>query len=113
MSLFKSVDADKDGIVNEEQLRYLIQEMKIIPAQFSNSNDKLEEEIGKLLVLIDPHKTQKVTFSELVTFLTLTEFNEDNRNNDLGGIGNLGQEELLKSNRDSERQDISENTLLV
>lgn len=76
VTLFKSSDTNKDGIINEEQFKYLIREMKIIPQQVSEDEEKLEEEIEKLLVLIDPHKTQQITFSELVTFLTLTEFNQ-------------------------------------
>jgi hypothetical protein len=103
------VDGDKDGIINEEQLRYLIQEMKIIPVHFNDSNDKLEEEIEKLLILIDPHKTQKITFSELVTFLTLTEFKGENINKDLGEVANPEQEDLLRSHRNTERQEKSEN----
>jgi Ca2+-binding EF-hand superfamily protein len=107
--LFKSVDGYKDGIINEEQLRYLIQEMKIIPVHFNDSNDKLEEEIEKLLILIDPHKTQKITFSELVTFLTLTELKGENINKDLREVVNPEQDDLLRSHRNTERQEKSEN----
>jgi hypothetical protein len=76
VTLFKSADTDKDGIINEEKFKYLIREMKLIPQRVANDEEKLEEEIEKLLVTIDPHKTQQITFSELVTFLTLTEFNQ-------------------------------------
>lgn len=77
VTLFKSSDTNKDGIINDEQFKYLIKEMKIIPQNISENEEKLDEEIEKkFLVLIDPHKTQQITFSELVTFLTLTEFNQ-------------------------------------
>lgn len=83
VSLFKSADLDKDGIINEDQFRYLIREMKIIPPNIASTDEKLEEEIDRLLMMLDPHKTQQITFSELVTFLTLTEFNEASANKDL------------------------------
>lgn len=83
VSLFKTADSDKDGIINENQFKYLIREMNIIPVGLSKDERMLEEEINKLLVMIDPHKTQQITFSELVTFLTLTEFNEEGQNKDL------------------------------
>lgn len=83
VSLFKTADSDKDGIINENQFKYLIREMNIIPVGLSKDEHMLEEEINKLLVMIDPHKTQQITFSELVTFLTLTEFNEEGQNKDL------------------------------
>lgn len=98
VTLFKSVDTDKDGIINEQQFKFLIKQMKIIPASV-NSEDALEEEIEKLLMLIDPHKTQQITFSELVTFLTLTESNVVEPNKDLNlshgqdAEGNMGDEE--------------------
>lgn len=87
VSLFKSADLDKDGIINEDQFRYLIREMKIIPPTVATSEEKLEEEIDRLLMMLDPHKTQQITFSELVTFLTLTEFNEASANKDLNLSG--------------------------
>lgn len=83
VALFKSADKDKDGIINESQFRYLIRQMKIIPPSISDCEQKTEEEIDRLLVIIDPHKTQQITFSELVTFLTMTEFSPDDKNKDL------------------------------
>mmetsp|Transcript_31949 Transcript_31949/g.28309 ORF Transcript_31949/g.28309 Transcript_31949/m.28309 type:complete len:128 (+) Transcript_31949:155-538(+) len=83
VSLFKTADTDKDGIINEDQFKYLLKEMNIIPPGIANDEEKLEEEIEKLLVMIDPHKTQQITFSEIVTFLTLTEFNDVGVNKDL------------------------------
>lgn len=93
VSLFKSVDSDNDGIINEIQFKDLIREMKIIP----NTNDQGEAEIEKLLIMIDPHKTQQITFSELVTFLTLTELNDSNPNKDLGVNNEEMTSNLLES----------------
>ena len=92
LTLFKSVDTDNDGIISEDQFKSLIREMKIIP---NTSNH--EKEIEKLLVMIDPHKTQQITFSELVTFLTLTELNDPTPNKDLNGAHEEGNSNLLDS----------------
>jgi Ca2+-binding EF-hand superfamily protein len=93
VTLFKTVDSDNDGIINEEQFKALIREMKIIP----NTDEQGEIEIEKLLIMIDPHKTQQITFSELVTFLTLTELNDSTPNRDLGGATEEATSNLLES----------------
>lgn len=96
VSLFKSADTDRDGIINEDQFKYLIKEMKLIPEAMADSEERLEAEINRLLVLIDPHKTQQITFSEVVTFLTLTEFNDIVPNKD------INPSEGLRSQHESE-----------
>ena len=93
VSLFKSVDSNRDGIISEDQFKSLIREMKIIP----NSDEQGEMDIEKLLIMIDPHKTQQITFSELVTFLTLTELNDSTPNRDLGGQTEENTSNLLES----------------
>ena len=93
VSLFKSVDSNRDGIISEDQFKSLIREMKIIP----NSDEQGEMDIEKLLIMIDPHKTQQITFSELVTFLTLTELNDSTPNRDLDGQTEENTSNLLES----------------
>jgi len=106
VTLFKLDDSDKDGIINEDQFRHLIRAMKIIPPNLADSEENLEREIEKLLVLIDPHKTQQVTFSELVAFLTITEFNEGSSNKDLLPIDNTDQ---TNSFGEDKNKDLEEN----
>jgi Ca2+-binding EF-hand superfamily protein len=55
--VFKNVDTDSNGIINEPEFRELVQSMEVI-------ND--EEEINYLLQMIDPFNNQQMTFSELV-----------------------------------------------
>ena len=44
--IFKEVDADNNGVINEEEFRELIDKMEVI--------DK-EEELGYLLQMVDPY----------------------------------------------------------
>jgi Ca2+-binding EF-hand superfamily protein len=55
--MFKQVDGDHNGVINEVEFRDLLVMMKTI--------DK-DEEINYLLQLIDPYNTQQMTFSEVV-----------------------------------------------
>lgn len=55
--LFKTVDSDNNGVINEEEFRDLIAQMDVI------HND---EEVNYLLTVIDPYNNQQMTFSELV-----------------------------------------------
>eukprot|EP00760_Papus_ankaliazontas_P014641 PhM_4_TR16122/c8_g1_i1/m.101359 len=59
--LFRQVDGDRNGIINEFEFRNLVRMMD--PA-------KSDEEVGALLDLIDPHNNQLINFSECVTFLS-------------------------------------------
>lgn len=55
--VFKNVDTDSNGIINEPEFRELVQSMEVITD---------EEEINYLLQMIDPFNNQQMTFSELV-----------------------------------------------
>lgn len=57
IAVFKSIDADNNGVINEAEFRELVQSMEVI-------ND--EEEVNYLLQMIDPFNNQQMTFSELV-----------------------------------------------
>eukprot|EP01022_Parablepharisma_sp_SALTPOND_P007334 TRINITY_DN129_c4_g1_i1.p6 TRINITY_DN129_c4_g1~~TRINITY_DN129_c4_g1_i1.p6 ORF type:complete len:283 (+),score=36.44 TRINITY_DN129_c4_g1_i1:5915-6763(+) len=51
--LFKKVDSDKNGIVNQEELKGMLSQMKV---------NKVN--MDKIVKAVDPHDTQQITFSE-------------------------------------------------
>ena len=55
--IFKTIDTDNNGVINEEEFRDLIAGMEVI---------QNEDEINYLLQVIDPYNNQQMTFSELV-----------------------------------------------
>lgn len=55
--IFKSIDTDNNGVINEDEFRDLISSMDVI---------QNEEEVNYLLQVIDPYNNQQMTFSELV-----------------------------------------------
>ena len=57
IDVFKSIDSDNNGIINESEFRELVQSMDVISD---------EEEVNYLLQMIDPFNNQQMTFSELV-----------------------------------------------
>ena len=75
VELFKSVDTNKDGIINEEQFTELVQKMKIF------KEDEIENKIFQFLEKIDPFDNQKFTFSECVSFFS----GELIKDNDING----------------------------
>ena len=75
VKLFKSVDTNKDGSINEEEFGELIQRMKIF------KEDEVENKIFIYLEKIDPFDNQKITFSECVSFFS----GEIIKDNDVNG----------------------------
>jgi len=76
VKLFQSVDLDRDGILNEEEFRNLIQNMNIF------KEEEIEGRIFYFLERIDPFDNQKITFSECISFFA-SEYileNDDNKN---------------------------------
>jgi len=59
--LYKEVDGDNNGIINEDEFRELLSKMLVI---------EREEEVQYLLQLVDPYNNQKMTFSEVVHLLS-------------------------------------------
>jgi len=64
VDLFKSVDTNKDGIINEEQFSELVKKMEIF------KEDEVENKIFQFLEKIDPFDSQKFTFSECISFFS-------------------------------------------
>ena len=75
VKLFKSVDTDRDGIINEEEFTELIQKMKVF------KEEEVENRIIQYLGKIDPFDNQRITFSECVSFFS----NEIITDNDING----------------------------
>ena len=76
VELFKSVDIDRDGVINEDEFAELIQKMKIF------KEEEIENKIFYFLEKIDPFDNQKITFSECINFFSgelITEI-DDNKN---------------------------------
>ena len=56
-ALFKEVDYDNNGSINESEFRDLLSSMKVL---------ETEEEVLFLLQAVDPYNNQRLTFSEVV-----------------------------------------------
>lgn len=56
--IFKQVDQDNNGVLNEEEFIELVSRMKIW--------DENEQEINYFLQVVDPYNNQQITFSEIV-----------------------------------------------
>ena len=74
VDLFKSVDTNRDGIINEDEFSELIQKMKIF------KEEEIENVIFQYLEKLDPFDYQKFTFSECINFFS-SEFIQDKRVN--------------------------------
>ena len=64
LELFRSVDTNRDGIINEEEFNELIHKMKIF------KEEEVENKIFQFLERLDPFDNQKFTFSECVKFFS-------------------------------------------
>ena len=64
VDLFKIVDKNKDGIIDEDEFSDLVHKMKIV------KEEEVENTIFQYLDKIDPFDNQKFTFSECVTFFS-------------------------------------------
>jgi hypothetical protein len=64
VDIFKSVDTNKDGVINEEEFGELIRKMKLF------KGDEIENKILQFLEKIDPFDNQKFTFSECISFFS-------------------------------------------
>mmetsp|Transcript_25802 Transcript_25802/g.39660 ORF Transcript_25802/g.39660 Transcript_25802/m.39660 type:complete len:118 (-) Transcript_25802:388-741(-) len=64
--LFKQVDTDHNGVIDEEQFRTLILDMNIAIQHPSDT----EADIRKLLKIIDPNSNNHMTYSEVVQLLS-------------------------------------------
>ena len=70
VDLFKSVDKNNDGIINEEEFSELVHKMNIF------KEDEVENIIFQFLDKLDPFDNQQFTFSQCITFFSV-EFIKD------------------------------------
>ena len=73
VQLFKSVDKDNNGIINEEEFVNLLYNMNIF-------GDQLKRKIVELLTQIDPYNNKQITFSECVNLFGSIPYEQDGNN---------------------------------
>ena len=73
VQLFKSVDKDNNGIINEEEFVNLLYNMNIF-------GDQLKRKIVELLTQIDPYNNKQITFSECVNLFGNIPYESDGNN---------------------------------
>jgi Ca2+-binding EF-hand superfamily protein len=62
--LYKQVDRDRNGILDESEFRDLLSQMQVL------SQEREDEDLVILLQMIDPYNNQKLTYSEVVHLLS-------------------------------------------
>ena len=88
VNLFKSVDSDRDGVLNEEQFVELFRRMNIF------EEDILQQMIDEFLNNLDPYGNKRIIFSDIVDLFSRINFDhthtimdkyciKDNDNNNL------------------------------
>ena len=74
VQLFKNVDKDNNGIINEEEFVNLLYNMNIF-------GDQLKRKIVELLTQVDPYNNKQITFSECVNLFGNIPYDQDNSQN--------------------------------
>ena len=82
VQLFKSVDKDNNGIINEEEFVNLLYNMNIF-------GDNLKQKIVELLTQIDPYNNKQITFSECVNLFGSIPYDQEGNNQNSNGISIL------------------------
>ena len=92
--LFKRVDKDNNGILNEEEFISFVN-------SFGLYNENFEEHIGRLLSMIDPYRNNQITFSECVSLFSM-EIIEDKKNGDLSLLDKICIGDIIEENIEQE-----------
>ena len=79
VTLFKSVDKDNNGIINEEEFVSLLYNMNLF-------GEQLKQKIVDLLTQIDPYNNKQITFSECVNLFGSTPYYPEGAKNSNGSI---------------------------
>ena len=74
VKLFKAVDKDNNGIINEEEFVSLLYNMNIF-------GDQLKQKIVELLTQVDPYNNKQITFSECVNLFQSIPYEPEGSNN--------------------------------
>ena len=61
VTLFKRLDTDTNGILNEDEFKELLAMMRVCPTK---------EDVERLLQIVDPYNNQQITFSECLELLS-------------------------------------------
>jgi len=79
-SLFKELDLDGNGILNEEDFRELLTRVNNVTTSYPSDSEDLQEHIDTLLNMVDPHNNKQMTYSEIVQLLSshLTPISDEN-----------------------------------
>jgi Ca2+-binding EF-hand superfamily protein len=77
--LFKNVDKDNNGIINEEEFVSLLYNMNIF-------GDQLKMKKVELLTQVDPYNNKQITFSECVNLFGNTPYYQEGSSNSNGSI---------------------------
>jgi len=59
--LFKGIDKERNGILNERQFRELLNRMRLVVS---------EEDVQRFLQIVDPYNNQRITYSECLSLLS-------------------------------------------
>ena len=103
VELFRSIDTNRDGIINEEEFTQLVMKMKIF------KEDEVETKIFEFLEKFDPFDTQKFTFSDCVSFFSSELFKENDENGK--GISIL-EKVCLNGNIKNENNELNNNEII-
>ena len=68
--LFKRIDQDNNGIINEEEFLNMLQSINIY-------KDDFNQQATRLLNIIDPYNKQYITFSETISLFSMEFITED------------------------------------
>ena len=84
ITLFKKLDGDTNGILNEEEFRQLVTMIRVAAS---------EEDVERLLQIVDPYNNQQITFSECLSLLS-----------SVGCVQGIGQENVTVEIKDQTGQ---------
>ena len=92
--LFKRVDLDNNGILNEEEFIQFVQSLNIYTENF-------EGNVGRLLSIIDPYSNKQITFSECVSLFSM-ETIIDKKNGEMTMLDKICIGEIIDENDEQE-----------
>lgn len=92
--LFKRVDQDNNGILNEEEFIQFVQSLNVYSENF-------EGNVGRLLSIIDPYSNKQITFSECVSLFS-TELIEDKKNGEISMLDKICIGDIIDENEEQE-----------
>lgn len=71
IKIFRSVDSNNDGLVDENEFKELIIKFDIF------TTEKIDDTFDHLITLVDPFNTKKITFSDCISILSNEKFDDE------------------------------------